>query len=236
MHRGYIKTYRKLVEWEWYTNSNVKSVFIHLLLMVNHKDGKWMGIDVLKGETITSLIKLSQQTGLSIQQVRTSLNKLKKTGEIKLKNNKKHLHVTVCNYQIYADQQHQDNTIITPNQHDNNTKLTTNKNDKNDKNDKHDKNTYDNILDESYKWKRSSKLSKSLNENEYVESIRKWLNGIDEDQWNKWSELYENINVNLEMKKAFKWIQGNLDNRKQQLYKYFNGWLNRTNNKAIDDE
>jgi hypothetical protein len=33
---GYIKLYRSLLKWEWYDDSNVFRVFMHLLLTANY--------------------------------------------------------------------------------------------------------------------------------------------------------------------------------------------------------
>jgi hypothetical protein len=41
---GYIKLHRKLVDWEWYTDIPTKTLFIHLLLVANHKPNKWRGM------------------------------------------------------------------------------------------------------------------------------------------------------------------------------------------------
>ena len=43
VYAGYIKLHRKLLEWEWYSDTNVKIVFLHCLLMANHDDTKWRG-------------------------------------------------------------------------------------------------------------------------------------------------------------------------------------------------
>ena len=40
---GWIKVHRKLVDWEWYNDINVKVVFLHLLLTANHKEKQWKG-------------------------------------------------------------------------------------------------------------------------------------------------------------------------------------------------
>ena len=73
---GWIKFYRKTLLWEWFTNPSVFHIFATLMLSANHKDGRWQGMEVLAGQHITSIEKLSQKTGLSFQQVRTALNKL----------------------------------------------------------------------------------------------------------------------------------------------------------------
>ena len=78
----FIKLYRSLTEWEWYKDTNTKSLFLHLLLTVEIKDKKFQGYIVPKGSRVCSYPKLSEETGLSIQSVRTAINHLKSTGEL----------------------------------------------------------------------------------------------------------------------------------------------------------
>ena len=80
--KEFIKVYRKFMQWEWYTDVNVKTLFIHCLLKANWKSGSWHGINYDSGEFITSLPSLSEETGLTVRQVRTSLNRLISTGEM----------------------------------------------------------------------------------------------------------------------------------------------------------
>lgn len=80
--KEFIKVYRKFMQWEWYTDINVKTLFIHCLLKANWKPGSWHGINYDTGEFITSLPSLSEETGLTVRQVRTSLNRLISTGEL----------------------------------------------------------------------------------------------------------------------------------------------------------
>ena len=131
---GFIKLHRKFIEWEWYTDNNVKILFLHLLLSVNHKDNKWRGQLVKKGSFITSYEKLAIATNLTIQQVRTALNKLKSTGEITYKSTSLNSIITINNWDEYQENNKQNNKQITNEQQTNNKRITTNKNDKNDKN------------------------------------------------------------------------------------------------------
>lgn len=80
--KEFIKVYRKLLDWEWYTNVNTKTLFIHCLLRANWKAGEWHGIHYNEGEFITSLPQISKETGLSIRQARTALSHLEMTGEL----------------------------------------------------------------------------------------------------------------------------------------------------------
>lgn len=85
---GFINLHRKILDWEWYDDNNVKIVFIHLLLTTNWTKAKWHGIEILPGQKITSIGNLANETNLSTQQVRTVLNKLEKTRRNNNQNNK----------------------------------------------------------------------------------------------------------------------------------------------------
>ena len=79
---GFIKLSHKMLDWEWYGNTNVKVLFIHCLLKANYKPGSWHGIHYEAGQFITSLSTLSKETGQTIRMVRDNLDKLKMTGEL----------------------------------------------------------------------------------------------------------------------------------------------------------
>ena len=86
---GWVKIHRQILEWEWYDDINTCRLFFHLLIKANHKERNYKGKVVNVGETLTGLDKLSCETNLSVQQIRTSLNKLKSTNEITIKTNNK---------------------------------------------------------------------------------------------------------------------------------------------------
>jgi len=140
MHRGYIKLHRKIIEWEWYKNHVTKTLFLHLVLIANHQPKKWQGKIVDIGETITSVNNLSTALGLSTQQIRSAIKKLKSTQEITTKTTNKHTVVTICKYSTYMHnentEQQTNNKQITNEQQTNNKQITTNKNVKNEKNEK----------------------------------------------------------------------------------------------------
>lgn len=158
--QGYIKLHRKIVDWEWYDDLNTFKLWIHLLLKVNHEDKKWRGEIVKRGSCISSYQSLSAETGLTVQQVRTSLDKLISTNDITKLSRTKNTLFIVTNYNMYQDNQQADeqtnntqvNKQITDNQQTNNKQVTTNKNEKNEKNDKNNKKevskkTYDEVFE-----------------------------------------------------------------------------------------
>ena len=101
MKTGYVSIYRDIMKWEWYKDTTVKSIFLHLILRANHIEASFMGQIIKRGQLITSQERLAEELGLSRQQVRTALNKLEKTQEItKLQANKGTI-ITVNNYDLY---------------------------------------------------------------------------------------------------------------------------------------
>lgn len=73
---GYVKVYRSLLEWEWIGDPNVLSVFIQILLRVNHEEKRWQGHTIPRGSFITSRDTLAKACGLSEKQVRRALDVL----------------------------------------------------------------------------------------------------------------------------------------------------------------
>ncbi len=134
MNTGYIKLHKQLTEWEWYTNIPVKTLFIHVLLKANYADKKWQGTLIKRGSFATSYKKLSQETGLSVMQVRTSISKLILTSEITQRSHNKFTVISVNNYDDYQSNNTQDNKQITKKQQTNNKQITTTNKEKEIKN------------------------------------------------------------------------------------------------------
>ena len=101
MNEGWIKLYRKLVSWEWYTDSSVKCLWLHLLLMANIEPTSYRGKVIPRGSLATTEQKLSYETGLSRQQIRTAMNKLISTNEIAKTSNKEYTVISVKKYNEY---------------------------------------------------------------------------------------------------------------------------------------
>lgn len=98
LENGFVKLHRSILKWEWYDDLPTKTLFLHLLLTVSIEDSFWHGIEVKRGSRVTSIPKLSKETTLSIQQVRTAISHLKATGELTVKATPKFTVVTVKNY------------------------------------------------------------------------------------------------------------------------------------------
>ena len=137
--KGWVRLYRDLQEWEWYTKSEMVHLYIHLLLSANHTPAKWQGVTIKCGQVVTSVAQLAQKTGLSVQTTRTCINRLKSTNEITVKTTKQYTLITICNYSRYIDKEPKSskqtnkhsNKQLTNSQQTNNKQLTTNKNEEN---------------------------------------------------------------------------------------------------------
>lgn len=98
---GYIKLHRKIKDWDWYDDPATLSVWIHLLLSANYEDGEWKGVAIPRGALITSISNLSLECGLSVKQIRTCIERLKKGKQIDTKGASKWTIITVCNFDSY---------------------------------------------------------------------------------------------------------------------------------------
>lgn len=98
---GYIKLYRKLVQWGWYQDNVVKSLFLHFLLTASFKDFEWMGYHLKAGQIVTGRQRLAKELGFTEQQIRTGIKKLESTKEITSKTTNKYTIITVMNWEDY---------------------------------------------------------------------------------------------------------------------------------------
>ena len=163
MDSGWIKLHRKMTDWEWYTDVPTKTVFIHLLLTVNHDPGKWRGVDVPKGAKITSREKLAKETGLSQQQIRTALNKLEATSEITKSTTSTYTLIQLTNYEKYQDTNQVCNQRPTSEQPATNQRATTIKESKKDKNEKKRRSIYsaEGAVDDSFQTSEAREAMKA---------------------------------------------------------------------------
>lgn len=132
--QGWVKLHRKFNKWEWKDSPKHVAVFLDLLVNANHKDKKYRGKIVKKGQLTTSYQALSDRTGVSMQSIRTVLKDLKSTQEITHQNMRNYSIITITKWDEYQPANTEANIELTSNQHSTNIQLTTNKNVKNIKN------------------------------------------------------------------------------------------------------
>lgn len=100
---GWVRNWRKMEDWEWYTTPNMAHLFQHLIRKANHEDKNWRGLLVKRGQVVTSLESLRIQTGISTRSLRTCLDRMNKTGEITEKTTNRFRVITLCNYDTYQN-------------------------------------------------------------------------------------------------------------------------------------
>ena len=122
MSNGWIKIHRQILEWEWYDEPNTLRLFLHLLLKANHKPKNYRGVNIKEGQIMTGYDKLATELGLSVQQIRTGINKLKSTSEITSVSTSQGTIIQIVKYKDYqvvtsktTDEQQTDNKPITTN-------------------------------------------------------------------------------------------------------------------------
>ena len=116
---GWVKLYRRFLNWQWFSRPEMVQIFIYILLSAAHKDHVWQSVNIRRGEFPTSVDSLVRATGLTTQQVRTCLSRLERTGEITRKSTNKYTVISVCNFDSYQCDEELDQQT--------NNKQTTNK-------------------------------------------------------------------------------------------------------------
>lgn len=102
-NKGWIKIHRRLLDWEWYSDTNMVRLFLHLLLKANTDDRRWQGREVPRGSLVTSRATLEAETGISQKTIRTCLARLIATGEIEVEATNRFSLVTICNLDNYQE-------------------------------------------------------------------------------------------------------------------------------------
>lgn len=136
---SWIKLDRRILKWGWYSDMNVKGVFLHLLLIASYEDGEYLGNKIKRGQAIIGTVETANQLGITRQQLRTALSKLEKSGEISKKTTNKFTLITIENYNKYqnvtlisnqrvTNEQPTDNQRVTNEQPTSNQRVTTLKN------------------------------------------------------------------------------------------------------------
>jgi hypothetical protein len=98
---GYIRTYRKILNWEWFKDGNTLKLFLYFLLSANYKPASWQGVQINPGQLIITFRRVAEETGLTMREFRTSIEHLKSTQEITYKSTHQYTLVTVANWALY---------------------------------------------------------------------------------------------------------------------------------------
>ena len=251
---GYIKMYRSLIEWEWYSDINTTRLFVHLLLTANYEDARFRGIAVKRGQKICTLDSLSQETSLTVSQIRCVIKRLYSTGEItdeivRIGSTQNRL-ITLLNYEKYqsyeapstgetADErecQQQVNDRSTTGQTENLPIISKLK--KNNKN--------NNIIIYTSCPEQISENCSELPEEAHEPQVTK-INlkiplkdgsryEITGDDVERYAQLYPKIDVEQELRSLIGWNEANPTRRKTKggIRNHINTWLAKAQRAATD--
>lgn len=124
---GWVKLHRDIESWEWVDDAFTYWVFTRMILMANYEPKKWHGMEIPRGSFVTSSDNLAAKFKCGRQKIRTVLDRLKSTNEITIKTTSKFSVISIINYEMYNDDNHQTNQQITNNQPATNQQITTTK-------------------------------------------------------------------------------------------------------------
>lgn len=143
MEKGWIKLFRSIKDHWIYREKRSFSRFeawVDLLLEANHSSKKFLLgnelVECKRGETISSLRKLSKNWGWSTTKVKNFLKLLEEEGMVTYKSNSKYTHIRIENYDFYQSGPIIEKTEETQEKDSLKSGKITNKNIKNNNNDK----------------------------------------------------------------------------------------------------
>ncbi len=220
-NKSKISLNRQILNWEWYTEIKTFKLFIHCLLRANFKDVNYRGILVKRGQFITSLEKLSVETGLTKQEIRTAIKHLVSTHELTHQNCTQYSVITINKYSEYQENFTSSTHELTHNQHATNTRLTTNNNDNNDNNEVVVKENEKNFYGEYYNIYLTDKQYKEL---EVLIMSKK-----------KMKEILNNLSVNIETGKEKK-FNPELPNAHYERVKAYFNYMRKNPNKFKSED
>jgi len=105
MNRGYIRTWRKVLDSGWLKNHKLWAFWSYCLLKASHKEyDAIVGLQVvhlMPGQFIFGRKKAAKETGLTEQEIRTIIAFLVKAGNLTIKSTNKFSVITIVNWSIY---------------------------------------------------------------------------------------------------------------------------------------
>ena len=112
MYRGYVKLWRKVLDEGWIKNHKLWVFWTYCLLKATHKEyNATVGYQIeslLPGQFIAGLRKASEETGLTISEIRTILKFLQRNECLTIKTTNKYSIFTLVNWNKYQSKEADD--------------------------------------------------------------------------------------------------------------------------------
>jgi hypothetical protein len=142
----WIKLHRKIKENFCSKDPEAFALWVHLLLLANHKPNTWLvngcKVDLKSGEFATGRISLSEVTGLKQNKIYRLLNMFEEVGQIRQQKTNKYTIISITNWHKYQINEQQTENKSKTNQTQTENKSTQTKRIRKIKNEKNDKNNY----------------------------------------------------------------------------------------------
>lgn len=115
MKRGYVRLWRKSLDAGWIRNHKLWAFWTYCLLKASHKEfDAIVGLQVvhlMPGQFIFGLKKASIETGLTIREIRTILDFLRKAENLTIKTTNKFSIITIINWPTYQGDETENDTL-----------------------------------------------------------------------------------------------------------------------------
>lgn len=115
MNRGYIRLWRKSLDAGWIKNHKLWAFWTYCLLKASHKEfDAIVGLQVvhlMPGQFVFGLKKASEETGLTIREIRTIVDLLRKAGNMTIKTTNKFSIISIINWPIYQSLESGNDTL-----------------------------------------------------------------------------------------------------------------------------
>ena len=99
---GFVQLSHDLEKWEWFHDKNTVYVYIRLLLDANWGESDYNGVHLKRGQLAISQREYADKCGISRQELRTILERLKATRKITLTSTHKFSIITLVEYDYAA--------------------------------------------------------------------------------------------------------------------------------------
>lgn len=227
MDESWVKIHRKILEHWIYKRPEYVSIWIYLIARANWKPSKALVngsiVTIDRGEVLTSIGSLAENTHTSRQTVRTFLRLAEVDEMISVKSNTAATRIKLLNYEKLQQRENYD-------QHTPNTRLTNGQP------------TPNHII--RRKERKKERWEENNNVNMYAPTSSEVVANlpqndglffqITKEQYDRWQELYPAVNVKSELSKIIGWLEANPAKRKtaRGMLRFVNSWLSREQDKA----
>ena len=97
---GFVKISDDLSNWRWIDDKNTTYVYLRLLLMAAWSDRFQNGVEIKRGQLVTTYPKIGEICGITARQARTIIERLKATGKVSVRIKPQFSIITMLEYDV----------------------------------------------------------------------------------------------------------------------------------------